>query len=208
MRINQFSIAWMAVVAISMMAGRSEGQVVVRLAPDEASSVNQEANGPSPSDLVVSTGLNSESKDEDLKRDNGVWKNGDCKFTCDPLWSVYAGAVILRRDSPDVAGPIGFDAPTFDVGRSVGVDIDVRRRLGERNELQIRYFGVDGWSDRFEDSGSFLLTEWEAFAGYATRLHSTEVNLRRCWTDRVTVLGGFRWVELNEKVDYAINTTT
>ncbi len=213
MRMNRCSIALMAVISISMMAGRSEGQGVVRIVPEESTSIYQEADGPSPSDLVVPTELSSEFKDEALKQDNGTWKDGDCQFNCGPLWSVYAGAVILRRDNPDVMGPLPVDpivlgTPPFDVGTSVGVEIDARRRLGERNELQVRYFGVAGWSDQFEDSGTIGPIQWEAFAGYATRLHSTEINLRRCWTDRVTVLGGFRWVELNEKVDYEINTTT
>jgi hypothetical protein len=90
--------------------------------------------------------LSSEYQDEVLRRDNGVWKDCGSQCCCEPLWSVYAGTVFLRRDNPDVAAPfgfdaLGFDALGFDVGVRAGVDIDIRRRLGERHELQVRSHG-------------------------------------------------------------------
>lgn len=213
MTMNRLSIGLMAVVSIAAGAGQSTGQGVIRHVPDEPSYFQHEANPPSPSDLLVATDLSSEYQDEVLRRDNRVWENCGSQCCGEPLWSVYAGTVILRRDNPDVAAPVGFgalgfDAPGFDVGVRAGVDIDIRRRLGDRHELQVRYFGVDGWSDQFTDSGTVLLTDWETFAGYSTRLHSTEVNLRSRWNDFVTVLGGFRWVELSEQLDYQVNTVT
>jgi hypothetical protein len=102
---------------------------------------------------------------------------------CEPLWNVYVGAVILEQSNPRTV-------PLFDYGWEGGVDLDVRRRLGSDYLLQVRYFGVDGWSDQFPVDFP-LLTQ-------SSSLHSTEVNLRRQWNDWLTVLGGFRWVELSE----------
>lgn len=95
---------------------------------------------------------------------------------CEPLWNIYLGAVILERSNP----------PGVDFDWEAGIDVDIRRRLGDY-QLQVRYFGVDDWSD--------------ANAGYRSNLHSTEVNLRRQWTDSLTVLGGFRWVEMGDDLN-------
>lgn len=97
---------------------------------------------------------------------------------CEPLWNIYVGAVILDRSNPN--------GLPVDLDWEPGVDVDVRRRMGDY-QLQVRYFGVDDWSDSFEG------------ALYSSNLHSTEVNLRRQWTDSLTLLGGFRWVEMGDE---------
>jgi hypothetical protein len=190
MRVKLLLIAMMAVVSI--VASHAAAQGVVRLVPDEPQYVLREADQPSPSDLVVSPPLANDLKDESWQKDNGIWKDGGSAGCCEPLWSVYAGAVVLRRDNPSIA--------LFDTGFRAGVDIDVRRRLGERYELQFRYFGVDGWSDQVTETVIVdEAPEIDLFGYYANQLYSAELNLRRCWTDRVTVLAGFRWVELQEQ---------
>ncbi len=111
---------------------------------------------------------------------------------CDPLWTVDVGAVILRRESPSVY-------PVFDFGFQGGVDADIRRRLGEQNQLQVRYFGIDNWSDR---AASELFDEDEIV--YSSDLHSTEINLRSRRNDWLTFLAGFRWVENYEDFDWNV----
>lgn len=116
---------------------------------------------------------------------------------CDPLWTIYAGAVILKRESPSVLQDFDFDY-------EVGADINVRRRIGQDWAAELRYFGVDDWDDQ-QTLGVLPLPELgTVFLGgpgeYSSSLHSTEINLRRDWiSDRLTVLAGFRWVELHEE---------
>jgi hypothetical protein len=105
--------------------------------------------------------------------------------SCEPLWNVYLGAVILDR-SP------ARGVPGIDYDWELGVDLDARRRLGNGYQLQVRYFGVNDWSDTISN------------ANYNSNLHSTEVNLRRQWTESLTLLAGFRWVEMS---DLAVDTT-
>ncbi len=214
MRAKLLSMGVLVAVSSAIISNQCTGQGGVRLISSEMS---YDQNGPhqppfsdlsSPSDLQVATDISGDFPDEVLSPGRVAGPVGGRYGGAEPLWEVYAGTVFLRRDRPDVAGPLGFDTLDFDVGVRAGVDIDIRRRLGERHELQLRYFGVDGWSDQFTDSGTILATDWEAFAGFATRLHSSEVNLRSQWTDWMTVLGGFRWVELNEQVAYEIDTVT
>ncbi len=122
---------------------------------------------------------------------------------CDPLWEVYGGAVILRRD-PSSAGP------GFRFGSEAGVDVDVRRRIGERNQLQVRYFGIDDWADQqaIDGSQTWIWPFSRDFTGigeYDSDLHSAEINLRSQRNDWLTILGGFRWVELQENLNYERN---
>lgn len=122
--------------------------------------------------------------------------NGDKGFrpvvsVCEPLWNVYVGAIILDR-SPGTLAAEGVGTASFPW--RAGVDVDLRRRLGDIHQLQVRYFGVDSWD------GDSLMNQDDLQYNYLSSLHSTEVNLRRQTTDCLTLLGGFRWVELSEEV--------
>jgi len=110
--------------------------------------------------------------------------------------------VILRRDSSSAG-------PGFRFGTEGGVDVDVRRRIDEQFDLQVRYFGIDAWADQQAIDGSQM---WplvpRTFTGigeYDSDLHSAEINLRSQRNDWLTVLGGFRWVELQENLNYERN---
>lgn len=167
-------------------------------------------------------------QEEDCANVDACCGPDDC---CDPLWTIRAGAIFLKREQPtarqlftnysgtsELMNADGFD---FDV--QTGVDFNAIRRLGERGGIEVRYFGVDSWSEtqsatnpRSLADGGFLLqpapgglanllfgvpivgTTIDATA--LSRLHSTEVNLRRDLTGWLTVLGGFRWVELHEEL--------
>jgi len=114
------------------------------------------------------------------------------------------------------------NAEGFDFETQTGFDFYAKRRLGQCSGVEVRYFGVDSWSADQSASnptsfanGGFLLqpapgglanllfgvpivgTTIDATA--LSRLHSTEINLTRDVTDRLTVLAGFRWVELHEE---------
>ncbi len=107
----------------------------------------------------------------------------------DPLWTVDVGSVFLRRENTDFAS----NFETLEFGHKAGVDADLRRRIGDGYHLQLRYFGVDSWSDQPTSTNG-----GPAFHSYDSSLHSTEINLRSQRTDWLTVLAGFRWVELQD----------
>jgi hypothetical protein len=151
---------------------------------------------------------------------------GDCAVCeddccCPPLWTVQAGAIILSRSSRSallledtVTGDPLLDASDFNSPWAVGVEFAIRRQLDDCRALEVRYFQVDGWESQETittspiwnfptDPPLFGLGVATIDASYATRLYSTEINLRRASSDWLTWLVGFRWVELYE--DLALN---
>ena len=141
--------------------------------------------------------------------------------TCEPCWTFRGGALFLQRSNPsetrlafffDARPPL--DASSFDFGTQAGWDIGAVRRLDAQHSLDARYFQVDGWSDNFVSSlvpGSFILFQNAGGAGvgfphivtasYESLLRSIELNVRRQQTDRLTLLAGFRYLNLRESLD-------
>lgn len=102
MRTKPLTTGVLIVVLVTTISSQGMGQAVVRQVPAERPYFQQDRT--SPSDLMVATGVTSNFADEILHSDKGASKA--CTPCCisEPLWSVYAGAVFLRRDSLDVAG--------------------------------------------------------------------------------------------------------
>jgi len=132
----------------------------------------------------------------------------ECGDLCDdwcPLWTIRAGAVILTRSDPE--DPTGMlaalnDGETPEFDWAVGPDISIIRHLGGCHSLEVRYFGaLDFQIDQELDPvpGVSLNTD------YSSRLNSTEINLRRAASPRLTWLAGFRWIELHEEFDQDID---
>ena len=141
---------------------------------------------------------------------------------CPPDWYVSAGVVILTRSTPApgtivAANPGGTEfsgGDDFDFGWDVGVDVSFAHRLSSCDILEVRYLGIDSDAAlQFVTPGSFIGAGFTGPAGttfvgdYLTQLDSTEINWRREWSDRLTVLAGFRWVELKDDLFYTLNTT-
>jgi len=140
-----------------------------------------------------------------------------------PSWCIEGGALLIDRsrprsavlatDSPQTGGNVMLDADDYDFDFRGGFEVSAIRRNVRRTcwDLEARYFRVDGWEARqpiayatgglwsqyaqpIGDSGAV------AYASvYQSDLDGFELNLRRpvgCgW---LTVLGGFRFVELDE----------
>jgi hypothetical protein len=126
------------------------------------------------------------------KADDGCGKvEKDCVAQCayEPLWTFRAGLLVMKQESPDM-----FKA--FDFDFEAGIDVSAMRRIGDCRALEIRYMGIDDWNDRLEGNIGFI----PVGADYSSNLHSLEFNLRRQWTDRITTLAGFRWVEIHEEL--------
>ncbi len=138
-----------------------------------------------------------------------------------PRWSGSVGAVILQRARPvstpfllnPVSGqslidPAGFHFP-FEGGPDVGLV-----RYGRWADVEFRYFGVHDWQAAqgpldspdgftlpipgFDPAfGSFTLASW-----YVSSLDSVELNLRRNILPRLSLLAGFRYVRLHERLSF------
>jgi hypothetical protein len=138
---------------------------------------------------------------------------------CGPVWYASAGMVILKRDRPSpgtviAANPGGApfsSASDFSFDYEAGFNVALARRFGD-TILEGRYFGVDSTdTNNLVAPGNFIGAGFTgpggtSFTGkYLTMLDSTEINLRRNLSDRVSILGGFRWVELKDEMFYKLN---
>ncbi|MHB8903000.1 MAG: hypothetical protein ACYC6Y_29925 [Thermoguttaceae bacterium] len=146
----------------------------------------------------------------------------DCAPTCpscQPCWSVTAGSVFLHRSGgrPETLVEDGTtdaelaNVSDFDLGWAAGPQLELTRHLDCGWDLGVRYFSVDGWdaARQLDDAGNLRVPmvsdDPDDFfdtvsARYASRLYSTEVNVKRQCFDRFRVLAGFRWVELHEQI--------
>lgn len=148
---------------------------------------------------------------------------------CRPQWTVKAGAMWLNREGtrgiPFVVAPNDIPfvvasnssvlASTADLGfgSEPGYYFTLLRHTQRGWDLEVTHFNVTGWN---ESSTFGAVPNWSVIPvvaptinvtnnvgpnsmRYTSELFSTEINLRRPLSDRVTVLAGFRIVELHEQ---------
>jgi hypothetical protein len=137
----------------------------------------------------------------------------------DSLWIVTADALFLERRDPtaavlayNTANPTqDFDAADFHFGFQAGFDVSAVRRFGCDNTIELRYFGIDDWNAtsittttpgdllRVNAAVPVFTFSGDAISGsYASELHNAEINGRRQINDRLSLLAGFRYTELDE----------
>ena len=137
-----------------------------------------------------------------------------CYDCCCPLWTVEAGAIFLRRDNQtnvpltNGATPISVSDLAFD-DYQAGPLVTLMRHdfLGTATTLEVTYFGIQD-SNTASSAGATNVFSVPTInfgastvtADYRSRLDSTEINLRHDWNDWLTVLVGFRWVELGDEL--------
>lgn len=156
--------------------------------------------------------------DDSLACSEGV----DCGDVCGcgPTWYASVGTVFLKRSRPNegtvvAANPAGTPfsrASDFSFDWDTGVDVGLARRFAGGTIIEGRYFGVDSTDyNTFVTPGNFIGAGFTGPGGtnfngkYLTMLDSTEINLRRPVNDRLSLLGGFRWVELKDEMFYKLN---
>jgi hypothetical protein len=135
-----------------------------------------------------------------------------CCDCCSPLWTVQAGAIFLRRDNQtDVplangATPISVaDLAFHDYQAGPLVTLMRHGLMGTASTLEVTYFGIQD-SNTASSAGAtnvfsvptINFSARTVAADYRSRLDSTEINIRDDLTDWLTLLAGFRWVELSD----------
>jgi hypothetical protein len=140
---------------------------------------------------------------------------------CSPwlTWTARAGLVALRRSGPDSAvliqdqsiEPQTLNASAFDFDFELGWDVTLIGHIGGLPEVEIRHLSVDGWTAPASQEmlagpieiqaavPIFVNATGTVAAQHGSDLHSSEINARWPCTDRVTLLAGFRYLELDEQ---------
>lgn len=144
---------------------------------------------------------------------------------CGPLWSVTADVLFLQRRDParavlmeNTMDPAqSLNAGQFNFDFETGCDMSIVRRRGCNNALEIRYFGVDQW-DALATSATtpgsllrvntalpvFTLAGTAMTGRYDSQLHNAEFNAHHYIGDRLSVLAGFRYAELDDSLSLSL----
>ncbi|NQT13731.1 MAG: hypothetical protein HQ582_13340 [Planctomycetes bacterium] len=134
---------------------------------------------------------------------------------CYPLWTASTDALVLRRDGIDDVplvvdtgtGADLFNARDIDLDFQAAPRVSVARRLFGCHDIEFEFFGVNSLADTATVGGAGAqFTVYGAAFGaepinlaFSSSLYSAELNWRRSWCcDRVKVLAGFRWIELDD----------
>lgn len=146
----------------------------------------------------------------------------DCA-ECGPCWIIRGGAIFLHRSAPaafplvttaTIGTPTLIDAADFTFGYQSGFDLSAIRQLNDCCGVDVRYFQVDSWNEtigpvtttsslvRFQNSSnsSVFNIPHPVSATYDSLLRSAEFNVRRQAGDWLTLLVGFRYINLEESL--------
>jgi hypothetical protein len=133
---------------------------------------------------------------------------------------------VRYADLRKTAGTVVLNAADLDQGFAGGPRVGLTRRGDDGNDWELTFFQIDGWNNAksigpimgadghpdwlvMRAPGNFLQTQDTFFQldqqvmewGYASRLYNAELNRRWNLSPRVTLLAGFRWVNLSEDLD-------
>lgn len=151
----------------------------------------------------------------------------DCCQCCDCCdksgWFGYAGAIFLTRNdsnagafvaanpagTPFLTGPQAFN----DFSSESGYDLMLGRRFSNGDAIEVRYFGVDDIfdSNNFVAPGNFIGVGFTGPGGTSffsrnwTQIKSVEANYKYFVGDRLSLIGGFRYLELNDTMRSTLN---
>ena len=122
------------------------------------------------------------------------------------------------KDLPNTPGTEVLNATDLHQGFSGGPRLGLIHHGDDGNDLEVSYFQIDGWNacrsigpapndwlvmrapGGFVQTQNDILTQMMTW-DYASRLYNAEVNVRWNPWPRVTVLAGFRWVNLSEELE-------
>ena len=127
-------------------------------------------------------------------------------------------STVPASQSPSDPGTEVLNARDLHQGFSGGPRLDLIHHGDQDADLEVVYFQIDGWECYrsigpdpndwlvMKAPGGFVqnqdnkVTQMMAW-GYSSRLYNAEVNVRGNLSGRVTVLAGFRWVNLSEDLE-------
>lgn len=137
---------------------------------------------------------------------------------CQPRWTFIGEALTIeRRNSSRTAlltTPVGNTTLVSPRDLQMGYQVTPRATvirhaaLGSRNDLEFSYFQIQHWhsSVLFGGASDIVFDRFQVpqlAAGpvqlsYAADMYDSQLNIRRRANDRLTWIGGFRWIELSE----------
>ncbi len=214
---------WLIALAVLLVGGMARGDYE---SGDDAGA-NGAASDVSYSGLVSGVqeksdleAVNSpENQGEQRCDERGCGNSFDCVKYC-PVWDVKAGAIILQRGTPrstpvlstfnGIALVPQVNAHDFGFNGEAGPDIILMRAItGSRDTIELRFFGINGWSATQSFSGLGLVPTNPPIAvafptiTYTSRLYSAEINCVETVNQWFNWLGGFRWMQVGEALDYS-----
>lgn len=133
-----------------------------------------------------------------------------------PCWIVDAEAMFLGRDDPDTRTPLvtefettppsvkDFSPSDASLGAGFGYRLGITRQLCSGSAINVQYFSVTDWtqSESFfgdldvlgNSIGDPGFADWQ----YGSDLTNLEINGRYAINPWLGLIGGFRWIELDE----------
>lgn len=136
-------------------------------------------------------------------------------------WTLRADTVFLYRQKPS-ANTLAFNtnnpaqelnASDFPLGIHTGFDLLASRQFTNGWGIEARYFGFDHWNTNVSSQTNpgdllqinsaiplFTLAGDSFAADYQSALHNAELSLLRGATENISLLGGFRYLELDERL--------
>ncbi|MCA9157479.1 MAG: BBP7 family outer membrane beta-barrel protein [Planctomycetales bacterium] len=142
-----------------------------------------------------------------------------------PLWAATADALFLDRNAPSssvlafntIDPTENLNASNFNLGVHTGFDLSLQRNVGRDRTIELRYFGVDHWRSVQSAPTTinqllqlnaavpvFTFSGTSLDAGYSSALHNAEINGRRKFNENWTLIAGFRYAELNERLSASL----
>jgi len=132
---------------------------------------------------------------------------------------------VPSKDVPNTAGTEALNSNDFQQGFAGGPRVGLIRHGDDGYDLELSYFQIDGWSSSksigpdhpfdwlvmncpLDFTQTNQLPDQAMVWSYATKLYNAEFNVRWNPCDRVTMLAGFRWINLGENLTGTLNPTT
>ena len=146
---------------------------------------------------------------------------GQMDCGCESTWDVTAGAIFLHRSRPGqgaILTPIGgggiiSNAGDFGFDWDAGPDVSISKQMANGWIWDVRYFNDHGSGATADYPGITgahvfginVLGITSLTANYFTKLDSGEINLCKPMNDVFSFLGGFRWIEVQDRLSYRYN---
>ena len=129
--------------------------------------------------------------------------------------------VVPFGNVPFVPATEALNSRDLDQGFSPGFRVDVDYRINSKYDLDLSFFRIGDWDATqsigpdhppnwlvMKAPGGFFQTQDFSYQSmtwdYSSELHNAELNVRRKFSNRITLLAGFRWLQLNENLQGTI----